>query len=206
MRPHGAFSLTAFEAVNNSNLFVNWNSLRYCRTKHLTNHSRTVVCPVASYLLSQIRRWIWFSLNGVTLASPLAPCRPHALSQGEDVTYDDARTRETNILSQLTYFDRCKRSYNFIFSRQSLIQAQVALHLGLRSTSECQISRHEDWLQGAFNLCVPVFVNGSKRALIRFPFPYRVGDGTFGSGNCDEKVLSMLAYRPVRGHNGRRCL
>jgi hypothetical protein len=48
-------------------------------------------------------------------------------------------------------------------------------------------------MQGAFNLCVPVMVNGSKRVLMRFPFPYRIGEGTFCRGNSDEKVRCEAA-------------
>jgi hypothetical protein len=48
-------------------------------------------------------------------------------------------------------------------------------------------------MQGAFNLCVPVMVNGSKRVLMRFTFPYRIGEGTFCRGNSDEKVRCEAA-------------
>ncbi|KAK7897034.1 hypothetical protein LTR67_004922 [Exophiala xenobiotica] len=112
---------------------------------------------------------------------------------GEEVTYEDAKTRETNILHQLTYPDRVQSFYNFIFRYQNLIQERVALHLGLHSPSQCRVVSHEEWMQGAFNLCVPVMVNGSKRVLMRFPFPYRIGEGTFCRGNSDEKVRCEAA-------------
>lgn len=112
---------------------------------------------------------------------------------GEEVTYEDAKTREINILHQLTYPDRFQRFYDFIFRHQSLIQERVAHHLDLHSPSRCRVASQEEWVNGAFNLCVPVIVDDSKRVLTRFPFPYRIGEDSFCSGNCDEKIRCEAA-------------
>lgn len=105
----------------------------------------------------------------------------------EEITYEEARQRETNTLHQLTYPKAQLEFYNFVYRRQTLIQKRVAHHLGLPSPSVCHVAAPKDWMQGSFNLCVPVTVGPSKRVLIRFPLPYRIGD-KICPGNGDEKV------------------
>ncbi|QQK47979.1 Aminoglycoside phosphotransferase [Penicillium digitatum] len=52
----------------------------------------------------------------------------------------------------------------------------------------------DDWFRGSFNVCVPVTIENWKerqqpglRVILRFPLPYRVGEG-FRPGNGDEKI------------------
>lgn len=61
----------------------------------------------------------------------------------------------------------------------------------------------DGWLHGSFNLCIPITVtvnnhnkssrsrrrqqDSSKRVMIRFPLPYRVGED-FRPGNADEEL------------------
>merc|ERR1712000_518727 len=109
----------------------------------------------------------------------------------ENVTYEEARQRETNTLHQLTYPKAQLEFYNFLYRRQILIQKRVAHHLNVPS-STCQVAAPKDWMQGSFNLCIPVTLADSKRVLIRFPLPYRVGDKVC-PGNADEKVRCEAA-------------
>ncbi|KUJ07342.1 uncharacterized protein LY89DRAFT_691805 [Mollisia scopiformis] len=51
-------------------------------------------------------------------------------------------------------------------------------------------------MAGSFNVCIPVRVNSakshSKRVIIRFPLPYKVGDLQH-PGNAEEKIRSEAA-------------
>lgn len=58
----------------------------------------------------------------------------------EDITYDEARNRETNILLHLTYPRAQLDFYSFIDRRQKLIQERVARYLGLPSPSLCRVA------------------------------------------------------------------
>lgn len=109
-----------------------------------------------------------------------------------NITYNEARHRETNILLQLTYPKAQLEFYRFIDRRQKLIQERVAHHLGLPSPSVCRVAPWTEWMSGSFNLCVPVTIADLKRVLIRFPLPYRVGDKVH-PGNCDEKLRCEAA-------------
>jgi hypothetical protein len=104
----------------------------------------------------------------------------------ETITYAEAKEREVNILHQLGYLPRQNEFFGSIRARRSLVEILVAHHLGVPS-DKCHASDIDDWMHGSFNLCVPVTVEEFGRVIIRFPLPYRVGDG-FSPGNCDEKV------------------
>lgn len=106
----------------------------------------------------------------------------------EKITYSEVRVREINILHELTYWPQKVKFYNFMYKRRGLIEAQwVAHHLGLKSSTLCRAADVKEWMHGSFNLCIPVYIEDSKRVLMRFPLPYRVGD-RFCSQNGDEKV------------------
>jgi hypothetical protein len=104
----------------------------------------------------------------------------------EHITYSQAKEKEVNILHQLGYHSQRNEFFKYVRKRRSLVELLVAHHLGL-SPSICHAADCEEWMHGSFNLCVPVSVKNSKRVLMRFPLPYRVGEA-FRPGNGDEKV------------------
>lgn len=111
----------------------------------------------------------------------------------EDITYEDAKSNETNILHKLSYWDQREKLLHHLSQNFSLIQAITAHHLGSIPEEACQITELKEWLHGSFNLCIPIdIVTGggrftNKRVIIRFPLPYRVGE-FFRPGNADEKL------------------
>jgi len=62
-----------------------------------------------------------------------------------------------------------------MYKRRHLIEARVAHDLGPRSPSECHVTDVKTWMNGIFDLCIAVTIWHSKRVIIRFPLPYRVG-------------------------------
>ncbi|RFU30500.1 hypothetical protein B7463_g5814, partial [Scytalidium lignicola] len=108
------------------------------------------------------------------------------LARGE-ITYSEAKEEEVNVLHQLTFWNQRVKFYTYVNNRRDLIKALVVHHLGLRSPSACHVAEIREWMQGSFNLCIPVTVEKSKRVLVRFPLPYRTGD-KIHPGNSDEKV------------------
>ncbi|KAJ5579567.1 uncharacterized protein N7459_005552 [Penicillium hispanicum] len=112
----------------------------------------------------------------------------------EEITYSLAKEREVNILHQLGYFDQQSRFFSHLYGRREWMKAVIAHHLGLGSTDMCHIANMEDWFRGSFNVCIPVTIDNWKgrrqpghRVILRFPLPYRVGEG-FRPGNGDEKI------------------
>jgi len=104
----------------------------------------------------------------------------------QNITYSAAKKEETNILHGLGYWPRQNAFFAYIHEHRSMVADIVGHHLNIRS-SACQVADMGDWLHGSFNLCVPVSINNGPRVTVRFPLPYRVGDG-FRPGNSDEKI------------------
>ncbi|GFG19491.1 hypothetical protein IFM5058_10143 [Aspergillus udagawae] len=112
----------------------------------------------------------------------------------EEITYSVAKEREVNVLHQLGYLDQQCRFFSHLNERQEWMKAVIAYHLGVKSTDMCHVANMEDWFRGSFNVCVPVTIDNWKgrqqpgqRVILRFPLPYRVGEG-FRPGNGDEKI------------------
>ncbi|KFY00309.1 hypothetical protein O988_03382 [Pseudogymnoascus sp. VKM F-3808] len=118
---------------------------------------------------------------------------PLPLPRGE-ITYSTARAKEVNVLKRLQYPAEEAKFFHHIDNKRNWIKAVVAHHLKLRSPALCQVADIKSWYHGSFNVCVPVTINTwegkeqpGQRVLIRFPLPYRVGEG-FRPGNGDEKI------------------
>ncbi|QSS59765.1 hypothetical protein I7I51_04561 [Histoplasma capsulatum] len=112
------------------------------------------------------------------------------------ITYSEARKEETtNILQELTYVTLAASFRDHIEKKSATIKAIVAHHLYLTPAScRVNISDRSEWLNGSFNLCVPVSIQNqnqksSRRVLMRFPLPYKVA----GPNNGDEKIRCEAA-------------
>ncbi|EPS31236.1 hypothetical protein PDE_06191 [Penicillium oxalicum 114-2] len=95
----------------------------------------------------------------------------------DEITYEEAKAKEANILHQLSYYDRELKFLVHIYRNRDLIRGIIAHHLYRR----------------IFNVSVRVDVgmqekSPDKQLIIRFPLPYRIGENTH-PGNADEKVL-----------------
>lgn len=84
----------------------------------------------------------------------------------KEITYEEARESETNILHQLGYRKERKKLYYLVYEHRDLIQKRVAHHLGLPSPAPCRVEDPKTWRHGSFNLCVPIIVENEGRALI----------------------------------------
>ncbi|KZF21067.1 hypothetical protein L228DRAFT_253632 [Xylona heveae TC161] len=104
----------------------------------------------------------------------------------ESITLSQALDREVNVLHQLGYWPQRNELLYFLHARRKLIESRVAHHLKV-PVKKCQTEDVGEWMNGSFNICVPVRVEGLGRVIIRFPLPYRVGE-SFCPGNGDEKV------------------
>ena len=112
------------------------------------------------------------------------------------ITYSEAKEKETYILQELTYPTAAANFKDRIKERGATIKAIVAHHLCLNSC-HVSISDQSEWLNGSFNLCVPVSIENrrqgcSRRVLMRFPLPYKTAE-SFRPGNGDEKIRCEAA-------------
>ncbi|KAG6009674.1 hypothetical protein E4U21_001738 [Claviceps maximensis] len=112
------------------------------------------------------------------------------------ITLSRAMATDADILHKLTYPQQKKDFFQRINSHRSLLADVVGHHLGTDPT-EIVISPEPCWLHGSFNLIVQIHVttdpivrqkrNVPEWVILRFPLPFRVGEGP-SPGNSDEKI------------------
>ncbi|KAK0101945.1 hypothetical protein ONS95_001246 [Cadophora gregata] len=113
-----------------------------------------------------------------------------------EMTVESALDDDDNMLQALAYPQKRFDFFVYLWKHRSEIEDIVSDHLGLNGRGLCQIGEVKDWMAGSFNVCIPVHVHGakvrSKRVIIRFPLPYKVGELQH-PGNAEEKIRSEAA-------------
>ncbi|KAL5335569.1 hypothetical protein BJX70DRAFT_313637 [Aspergillus crustosus] len=104
------------------------------------------------------------------------------------ITCKSALEEEENILLELDYPEQRIDFFVSLYSRREAVQNIASYHLG----QACQLGEVSEWLHGSFNVCIPLYIGNAKRAIIRFPLPYKVGEFTH-PGNVDEKLRCEAA-------------
>ncbi|KAL2256487.1 hypothetical protein VTK26DRAFT_1598 [Humicola hyalothermophila] len=107
------------------------------------------------------------------------------------ITLSEALDEEDNILEKLSYPEKRLDFCAYLYTHANDIKAIVAHHVAVTRES-CKIPWVDEWLHGSFNICIPVYINGVKRVMIRFPLPYKIGESTH-SGNAEEKLRCEVA-------------
>ncbi|RAQ50884.1 hypothetical protein AFGD_003432 [Aspergillus flavus] len=92
-----------------------------------------------------------------------------------------------------------------LYSNRGDIEDIVSYHLGLGRSETCRLGDINEWLHGSFKVCIPIYTHRQsqqpeKRALIRFPLPYKLGESKY-PGNVDEKLRCEAAtYIWIKEH------
>ena len=113
-------------------------------------------------------------------------------------TLQSALEQEEDILLDLNYPDQRIDFFVSLYLNREEIENIASFHLGLDSSDSCKTGEVNEWLHGSFNVCIPLYVNKPneenpvKRALIRFPLPYKIGELKY-PGNADEKLRCEAA-------------
>jgi hypothetical protein len=105
--------------------------------------------------------------------------------------------QEEDYLLQLGFPEQRLDFFLSLYSNRDGIAQLASYHLGLGASETCQTGDIIEWLNGSFNVCIPLYVSkqgqdAERRALIRFPLPYKVGEFK-NPGNVDEKLRCEAA-------------
>ena len=105
--------------------------------------------------------------------------------------WQEIEEEEDNMLIKLEWPSLKQEFLDYLEARVAELQGIVAQHLPIRHSQECTISQPSDWMQGDFNVCIPVSVNRlrQQRYLIRCPFPHMFS----GADGIDEKIRCEAA-------------
>lgn len=114
-----------------------------------------------------------------------------------NTTLKSALEQEEDMLLDLSYPEQRIDFFVALRKEREEIAKLASYHLGLDSSDTCKLGEVNEWIHGSFNVCIPVYVGNQnrepeRRAVIRFPLPYKVGEHTH-PGNVDEKLRCEVA-------------
>ncbi|CAK4033105.1 Hypothetical predicted protein [Lecanosticta acicola] len=110
------------------------------------------------------------------------------------VTEQEALDADKDMIHALSYPQSRYDFYVYLETQRRQIEQVVSEHLGIPRAA-CSLSQVKEWIHGSYNACLPVWINqpqGSRRVMIRFPLPYKVGESHF-PGNVEEKLRCEAA-------------
>lgn len=115
------------------------------------------------------------------------------------ITLSEALDEEDDILRKLTYPEKRLDFCSYLHAHAKELETIVSHHLHI-SRETCRAPYVDEWMHGSFNVCIPIYVNGEKRVIIRFPLPYKIGEPT-SPGNAEEKLRCEAAtYAWMQSH------
>jgi len=97
------------------------------------------------------------------------------LSNGDVITYEDARKRDDNILLLAGSSVALQNFYRELSMQRDAIEALVRHHLNLGDRDCCIIAAERQWIRGAFNVCVPIKIklaDHAKLFIFRCPLSF----------------------------------
>ncbi|KFY41500.1 hypothetical protein V494_02964 [Pseudogymnoascus sp. VKM F-4513 (FW-928)] len=106
------------------------------------------------------------------------------------ITFKSAEKAEANIIHQLGYAPAAAELRQELWKERREIEAIAKHHLGLGSEPSYTVLEQSTWIQGGFNICIPIEVNLgklSKKLIFRRPMPHKLAESTY-PGTVDEKL------------------
>lgn len=107
------------------------------------------------------------------------------------MTYKSATNKEANIIHQLAYLPAATRLRQETWELRDQVETLTRCHLGLGSGYVCSMLDQSTWIQGSFNICVPIEVklgnNSCTKVIFRCPMPHKLAEGVYAS-TVDEKL------------------
>ncbi|CVL07741.1 uncharacterized protein FMAN_14608 [Fusarium mangiferae] len=106
------------------------------------------------------------------------------------INYSEAQCREDDIINKLRFAERRKELYKNLEEQTDTILSLVRHHLNLGDDAKCEVWPHELWIQGSFNVCIPITtVSGivTRHLMLRCCLPYKLAEAQY-PGTIDEKL------------------
>jgi hypothetical protein len=110
------------------------------------------------------------------------------------ITFISAEKKEANIIHQLGYAPAAAELRQVLWEKRREIEAIAKHHLGLGSEPSYTVLEQSTWIQGGFNICVPIEANLgnlSKKLIFRCPMPHKLAENIY-PGTVDEKLSCEL--------------
>lgn len=111
------------------------------------------------------------------------------LPGGRVITYESAAEKDENIIARHHFALEGKKLQETLWEQKETIETLVAHHLGLMGQGKCHVMGRDTWMQGSFNVCIPVEVagDGCQKLIMRCPMPHKLAETRY-PGTVDEKI------------------
>ncbi|OBT60084.1 hypothetical protein VE03_10364 [Pseudogymnoascus sp. 23342-1-I1] len=106
------------------------------------------------------------------------------------ITFESATNQEANVIQQLGYVPAAAELRQKLWEQRREIEALAEHHLGMGSEPSYTVLEQRTWIQGGFNICVPIeakFGNFCKKLIFRYPMPHKLAEAVY-PGTIDEKL------------------
>ncbi|KFX88546.1 hypothetical protein V490_07560 [Pseudogymnoascus sp. VKM F-3557] len=110
------------------------------------------------------------------------------------ITFESAEKSEANIVHQLGFAPAAAELRQELWEKRREIETLAKHHLGLGSELSYTVLEQSTWIQGGFNICVPIVANlgmSSKKLIFRCPMPHKLAESIY-PGTVDEKLSCEL--------------
>ncbi|RSM04272.1 hypothetical protein CDV31_010131 [Fusarium ambrosium] len=106
------------------------------------------------------------------------------------VDYEWAINQDANILERLKYLPARNELYNSLWTKRKTICSLIRHHLGLDHRDICNVASPREWIQGSFNVCIPVEVQSNhlhQKYILQCCLPHKLAETSY-PGTMDEKL------------------
>jgi len=104
------------------------------------------------------------------------------------ITYNNALNTDRNIIQESQYVATTEALYHELWTQRNTMSVIIKHHLGLGVGSQfsCTIAPQHQWIQGSFNLCIPVEVL-SQKLILRCAMPHNLAEA-HNPGSVNERM------------------
>ncbi|RTE71404.1 hypothetical protein BHE90_014197 [Fusarium euwallaceae] len=117
------------------------------------------------------------------------------------VDYEWAINQDANILERLKYLPARNELYNSLWTKRKTICSLIRHQLGLDHRDICNVASPREWIQGSFNVCIPVEVQSNhlhQKYLLRCCLPHKLAETSY-PGTMDEKLRCEMVMLENEG-------
>ncbi|KAH8772443.1 hypothetical protein F5882DRAFT_174322 [Hyaloscypha sp. PMI_1271] len=116
------------------------------------------------------------------------------LDPRKHTTFESALKKDEDIINQAAYRKAATELSQALWDHRQAIQALVKHQLRLGNRDTCIVNAQDQWIQGSFNICIPIEVRSARfheKLIFRCPMPHKLAEAK-SPGTVDEKLSSEV--------------
>lgn len=158
--------------------YICYAHINYCRVNLAVNRGQwfcfyyRLICFPYIFPVALIRRKNSSIRRPATFQQPcISPSHKKKIPlfrRGHLTLHDVHNLTNSNLLQRIQYSENDEKQFDFLWKHRHTTEAIVRKRLALSQHDICRVRETSEWLNGYFNICVPVdvVVNGTKRCVL----------------------------------------